>query len=214
MTIASEITRLQWAKADIKTAIENRWVIIPNSVKLDWYATYIGQIPSITSLATWTYLPMFTQTESSKERAEWTSQCFFAKIWWYYVVFGRFATLDYAPSRYYPKIHLLLYFKQEWSLEWTRVMAEADWPYDTIPPATTFEAWYNWTKLYVHDYSYWAGSSSNNYWSWTPGATTITTESSYSWSYNINNYTIGTAQMYISDTLQNADPMISIKIVS
>lgn len=44
MTIASEITRLQWAKADIKTAIENKWVTVPASAKLDTYDTYIDQI--------------------------------------------------------------------------------------------------------------------------------------------------------------------------
>lgn len=46
MTIASEITRLQWAKADIKTAIENKWVTVPSSAKLDTYDTYIDQISS------------------------------------------------------------------------------------------------------------------------------------------------------------------------
>lgn len=44
MTIASEITRLQWAKADIKTAIESKWVTVPASAKLDTYDTYIDQI--------------------------------------------------------------------------------------------------------------------------------------------------------------------------
>lgn len=44
MTIASEITRLQWAKADIKTAIENKWVAVPANAKLDTYNTYINQI--------------------------------------------------------------------------------------------------------------------------------------------------------------------------
>lgn len=44
MTIASEITRLQWAKADIKTAIEWKWVSVPSSAKLDSYAWYIGNI--------------------------------------------------------------------------------------------------------------------------------------------------------------------------
>ena len=46
MTIASEITRLQWAKADIKTAIENKWVSVPANVKLDSYDDYISQITS------------------------------------------------------------------------------------------------------------------------------------------------------------------------
>ena len=46
MTIASEITRLQWAKADIKTAIEWKWVTVPSSAKLDSYDDYIDQIQS------------------------------------------------------------------------------------------------------------------------------------------------------------------------
>lgn len=44
MTIASEITRLQWAKADIKTAIESKWVTVPANAKLDTYDDYIWQI--------------------------------------------------------------------------------------------------------------------------------------------------------------------------
>ena len=44
MTIASEITRLDWAKADIKTAIENKGVSVPSNAKLDTYNTYIDQI--------------------------------------------------------------------------------------------------------------------------------------------------------------------------
>ena len=44
MTIASEITRLQWAKADIKTSIENKGVTVPSNAKLDTYDTYIDQI--------------------------------------------------------------------------------------------------------------------------------------------------------------------------
>lgn len=45
MTIASEITRLQWAKADIKTAIENKWVTVWN-ISLDNYAACIDAISS------------------------------------------------------------------------------------------------------------------------------------------------------------------------
>lgn len=46
MSITSEITRLQNAKADIKTAIEAKGVEIPNTVKLDEYDTYIEEIPT------------------------------------------------------------------------------------------------------------------------------------------------------------------------
>lgn len=44
MTIASEITRLQWAKSDIQISIWNKWVAVPSSAKLDEYSSYIDQI--------------------------------------------------------------------------------------------------------------------------------------------------------------------------
>ena len=46
MTIASEITRLNTAKADIKTAIEAKGVSVPSETKLDDYNTYVSQISS------------------------------------------------------------------------------------------------------------------------------------------------------------------------
>lgn len=44
MSIATEISRLQTAKADIKTAIEAKGVTVPSSAKIDDYATLVGQI--------------------------------------------------------------------------------------------------------------------------------------------------------------------------
>lgn len=44
MTIASEIERLQEAKADIKSSIEWKWVSVPSSAKLDEYPELINQI--------------------------------------------------------------------------------------------------------------------------------------------------------------------------
>lgn len=44
MTIASEITRIQNAKASIKASIENKGVTVPNTEKLDGYYSYIDQI--------------------------------------------------------------------------------------------------------------------------------------------------------------------------
>lgn len=46
MSIASEITRLQQAKNNIKMAIQDKGVIVPSSTKLDDYYDYIAQIPS------------------------------------------------------------------------------------------------------------------------------------------------------------------------
>lgn len=44
MSIASEITRLQTAKADIKTAIEAKGVTVPSNATLDTYDDYVAQI--------------------------------------------------------------------------------------------------------------------------------------------------------------------------
>ena len=44
MTIASEITRLQWAKSSARTSIQNKGVTVPASAKLDTYHNYIDQI--------------------------------------------------------------------------------------------------------------------------------------------------------------------------
>jgi len=44
MSIATEITRLQNAKASIKSAIENKGVSVPSSTLLDGYANLIAQI--------------------------------------------------------------------------------------------------------------------------------------------------------------------------
>lgn len=44
MSIASEIARLQTAKSDLKTAIENKGVTVPSATKLDGYASLVDQI--------------------------------------------------------------------------------------------------------------------------------------------------------------------------
>ena len=60
MSIASEISRLQTAKADIKSAIESKGVTVPSSATIDTYDDYVSQIsggggdvPS--NLSEWTY---------------------------------------------------------------------------------------------------------------------------------------------------------------
>ena len=44
MAISDEITRLQQAKADLKTAIENKGVTVPSSTKLGGYADLVNSI--------------------------------------------------------------------------------------------------------------------------------------------------------------------------
>jgi hypothetical protein len=44
MSVANEITRLQGAKASLKTSIENKGVTVPSSTKLDGYSALVEQI--------------------------------------------------------------------------------------------------------------------------------------------------------------------------
>ena len=46
MSIATQIQRLQTAKADIKAAISDKGVIIPDNATIDTYPTYVSQISS------------------------------------------------------------------------------------------------------------------------------------------------------------------------
>lgn len=63
MSIATEIARLQSAKADIKTAIQAKGVSVPSSAKLDAYDGYIAAIPqgSAPSLQSKTATPSTSQ---------------------------------------------------------------------------------------------------------------------------------------------------------
>lgn len=51
MSIADEIQRLQDAKSDIKTAIENKGVTVPSTAKLDTYNSYINSITTGTDVS-------------------------------------------------------------------------------------------------------------------------------------------------------------------
>lgn len=46
MSIATEITRIQGAKADIKASIEGKGVTVPSQTKIDGYASLIDEIPA------------------------------------------------------------------------------------------------------------------------------------------------------------------------
>ena len=48
MSISNEITRLQTAKTNLKSAIENKGVTVPSATKLDGYASLVDDIETIT----------------------------------------------------------------------------------------------------------------------------------------------------------------------
>lgn len=56
MAISNEIARLQQAKADLKTAIENKGVTVPSNAKLDGYADLVDSIETGGSGTMYTYI--------------------------------------------------------------------------------------------------------------------------------------------------------------
>ena len=101
MTVASEITRLQTAKADIKTAIQGKWVSVPASAKLDTYDTYINQIDTGAAIK-WLLTPVVATKTAyafwhtwSPNPSEWASR-------------GTYVT--YEDSTYW----MYLYFFEPW----------------------------------------------------------------------------------------------------
>lgn len=69
MAISDEITRLQGAKADIKTAIEGKGVTVPSSAKFDDFADYVDaiQTSSAPSLQNKTVSPTTSQQSVSAD---------------------------------------------------------------------------------------------------------------------------------------------------
>lgn len=69
MAISDEITRLQQAKADLKTAIENKGVIVPSSTKLDGYADLVDSIEQGGG-GEWTYIKCDTLVDCTNPNAK------------------------------------------------------------------------------------------------------------------------------------------------
>lgn len=67
MSIATEITRLQTAKADLKTAIEGKGVTVPSTTKIDGYADLVESIPSGGGGDNEKYLSLIARTGTSFE---------------------------------------------------------------------------------------------------------------------------------------------------
>ena len=72
MAISDEIARLQQAKADLKTAIENKGVTVPSSTKLDGYADLVDSIETGggDNTGEWTYIKCNTSVNGTNPNAK------------------------------------------------------------------------------------------------------------------------------------------------
>lgn len=135
MTVASEITRLQTAKADARTSIINKWVDVPANATLDTYHNYIDQISQWAWLTS--ALTLMNRRISGRDSAPicyWIASFEdWDKYYWcnLYMWYNRSQDRDYF-SLYY-------YIKEAW----------------------VDMAYYQYETSWVSDYTYW---SINSYW--------------------------------------------------
>ena len=66
MSIATDLTRLQTAKADLKTAIEGKGVTVPSATKIDGYADLVDSIPSGGGGYSWNEVTMTSSFANSQ----------------------------------------------------------------------------------------------------------------------------------------------------
>ena len=131
MTIASEISRLQWAKADARTSIINKGVDVPTSAKLDTYHDYIDLIQqwvptadyeTVVSVSKWAgiWYPYVSYTTS--HYCYWWS-AFLCKIGNYLFMIGWFGEHNTSTtwSVEYFDSYVWIYYKQEWASSRSRV---------------------------------------------------------------------------------------------
>lgn len=114
MTIASEITRLQWAKSDIKTSIEGKWISVPSNAKLDSYSGYIDQITQWSPNFNWfpvkCYLSRYAWQWFRPGRQFW---CPLSFSYWDYS-FWLVHAVDYNSSKDYFTCNYFV-FKEWWT---------------------------------------------------------------------------------------------------
>ena len=118
MTIASEIERLQEAKADIKASIEWKWVSVPSSAKLDSYDTYIDQIK--TSSWIWT----FTGSMALRYIAWWGENNAWSNWWCASIIYKDYmfiATLYNSSGSRSDVLYVIFMAVSPWAQDWSYV---------------------------------------------------------------------------------------------
>lgn len=142
MTVASEITRLQWAKADIKTAIENKWVTVPSSTTLDWYPTLIDSIQTWVPQASYNAMQSLAKIPPYLAWSWWSSSTAASKslkCWDYYIYIAWNSSSSW--SRYIFQRAYFVWHPEYWAVSvWYR---PESWSYIDIAnlSASLYENW-------------------------------------------------------------------------
>lgn len=190
MTIASEITRLQTAKADARTSIINKWVDVPANAKLDTYHNYIDLIQQW--WPTW-YLSWAKLYNNPVSWYDWIPKCWniisFEEDW---NLYGSCCVLQDTYSNNNVWVHYYTFRKTwAWDIEYSYPSA---WYYNTN--SASWNIWYsshykNWDtiKSYIMVWYYPSGSAPNYLMCWEfvwDYKTWTITSSQLSWSESSN----------------------------
>ncbi len=196
MTIASEITRLQWAKTTARTSIINKGVDVPVNASVEDYHTYIDQIQQgvPTSAFAGLYFPYSWDitTIDSKNNA-WDQTAYLCRIGWYDFAIGTYGYTDISWWRYNSYAFVGIRYKAiDWT-SWTLVSGwQFSWPYDSTLRTITINAVYNIQSnaisIEATATAYNSGTTTQIF-NWTLWSNSMTTGSALSWS-NIANYKI------------------------
>lgn len=191
MTIASEITRLQWAKTSARTSIQSKGVSVPSNAKVDTYHTYIDQITSIdilsgVSLKEYQFSPYKTKPDVSSV-ISWNE--------WNLLYWLCCTTIEPKESNTY--YYGLVTFRRPtsnsdvsyWYL-WNGQGQNSSYAYTT----RHFEAYRNGNDIRVFSFSDRAWSWDQRFWSfcyqfdWNISTNAMTTTYLWEWDYRDYNY--------------------------
>ena len=152
MTIASEISRLQCAKADICTAIENKWVTVWD-ITIDNYSECIDAI----SWWWWDYFIDYTLVWwwggwTANVVYNWCCACVYAWTWWWWWEVSLWCC---CPQSWILSVNIWHWWA--WWLGWT--MRWGDWWASSI--WDVIAKWWTWWKIYCRNDAWWWVS-----WAW------------------------------------------------
>lgn len=128
MTVASEITRLQWAKASARTSIINKWVNVPANVTVDTYHTYIDQISTWVpqdkyeiALSAWAWTIIWYPIEDV-QNSRWATSpnSYFCNVWNYIFMIWEFGEGTGTTPAYF-NWKMGIYYKAKWETTWNRI---------------------------------------------------------------------------------------------
>lgn len=146
MTVASEISRLQTAKSNIKSSVASKWVTIPASAKLDEYSGYIDQIKTIDDTPagiTWSQVYWWIYSVWSRQDIGSLNWCVsyatdgLVLIWymWSWQTYDNYDQKDihflrwkkWETARKWTSLDMWTWTSYSFYNEWTYITKENDW---------------------------------------------------------------------------------------